>query len=367
MTAANSGERFTTILFYGVVLLLAYLVFRVFEAFLVPLAWAGVLAVFFFPAHTRLERRWGQTPAAALSTLAITLILIVPTLSLMTLFVREGVQAARGIQQSVAEGQMPWVNQTWEWIRRRTPGVGAADLPTMVRQTAERAAEYLVRGSGVVLRNLASFVFDLFVTLFALFYLLRDSNRIVRVLRRALPFDEEHREQMLREARDLTFASVNTSLAIAAVQGLLGGTAFALTGLGAPFFWGVMMAFFSLIPVVGSALIWLPAAIWLVASGSLLRGLLLVAICAGVAGVVDNFLRPLLLSGRAHLNELLVFISVLGGIRVFGMVGLILGPIVVATAAGVLEVYTRQETGPVARVEPPSASGVGGGRKGVLE
>jgi predicted PurR-regulated permease PerM len=114
-------------------------------------------------------------------------------------------------------------------------------------------------------------------------------------------------------------------------------------GLGAPLFWGVVMAFFALLPVVGSAAIWVPAAIWLMATGHWGRGLVLVAICAGVAGTVDNLLRPVLLSGRARLSGLLVFISLLGGISVFGVLGVVLGPIVVATTAGILDVYTRRE------------------------
>ncbi len=343
MGEATAGERLASVLFYGVVLLLAYLVFRVFEPFLVPLGWACVLVVVFYPWHARLEKRWGRTPAAATSTLGVTLILIVPTLLLMTLFVREGVEAGRGIQRAVAEGHYPWVNRIWEWIGRRAPGAGPADLPALVRQSAERMGQFLAEELGAVLRNAAVFLFELFVTLFALFYLFRDAGAIMAGIRRVLPFDEAHREKMIAEARDLIFASVTTSLIIAAVQGLLGGTAFALVRLGAPIFWGVVMALFSLLPVVGAWPIWVPAAIWLFATGHPWRGLVVVGICAGLGTTVDNFLRPLLISGRARLNGLLVFIGVLGGISVFGMLGVVLGPIVVATVTGILDVYTHRE------------------------
>ena len=346
MPQATAGERLATVLFYGVLLLLAYLVYRVFEPFLVPLGWAGVLVVFFYPWHARLERRWGRTRAAAASTLGVTLILIVPTLLLMSLFVREGVGAARGIERQIAEGQLPWVSRAWEWIGQRAPsapGSGPADLPTLARQGAERVVTFLVSRAGAIVRNVAVFLFNLFVTLFALFYLFRDAGSILNGMRRLLPFEEAHREQMITEARDLIFASVTTSLIIAAVQGLLGGSAFAVVGLGTPVFWGVMMAFCSLLPVVGSTVIWVPAAIWLLATSHTGRALALVAICAGVVGTVDNLLRPMLISGRARLSGLLVLISVLGGISVFGMLGLVLGPIVVATAASVLDVYTRRE------------------------
>lgn len=361
MPQPREGERLATVLFYGLVLLLAYLVYRVFEPFLVPLGWAIVLVVFFYPLHAKLEKRWGPTRAATASMLAVTLILIVPVLLLMTLFARQGLEAARSIEHQIATGQFPWMGRAWEWvghfIQRGTSGAAGAptDLPTLVRQSAERVAGFLAGQLGTLLRNAAMFLFKLFVTLFALFYLFRDADAIVAGIRRVLPLEEAHREQMLSEARDLIFASVTTSLIIAAVQGLLGGVGFAVVRLGSPVFWGVMMAFFSLLPVVGSAVIWVPAVIGLAATGHWGRSIVLTAICAGVSGTVDNFLRPILLSGRARLSGLLVFISVLGGVGVFGMLGIVLGPIVVATAAGILDAYTRRR------------NSVGEGGRAVLE
>jgi predicted PurR-regulated permease PerM len=124
----------------------------------------------------------------------------------------------------------------------------------------------------------------------------------------------------------------------------VGGLAFAILGIGSPVFWGVMMAFFSFVPLLGTWVIWVPASIWLMVDGHLAKGIVLLALGALVIGSVDNFLRPWLLSGRAQLNALLVFIGVLGGISVFGMLGLVLGPIVIATAAGALQAYRQGES-----------------------
>ena len=353
MTALRDREELSTAVFYAVLVLLAYLVYQVFRPFLVPLGWAGVLVVLFYPWHARLEQKWGATRAAAFSTVAVTLILIVPTLLLMTAFVSEGIDAARTIQQAFVEGRLPWIQKAWDWIRQRTPGeaVGAPDLVSLARDAAERVASFLASKLGAILRNAVVFLFDLFVMIFALFYLFRDASAIVRGMRQVLPFEDEHREHLIQQARDLIFASVTSSLIVAAVQGLLGGVMFAVLGLGAPVFWGVVMAFFSLLPLVGAWVVWVPAAAWLMLNDQMVRGLVLVGLGAGVVGMVDNFLRPALISGRARLSGLVVFISVLGGIGVFGMLGVILGPIVVATAASVLEVYTRRrqspaETGP---------------------
>ena len=136
-------------------------------------------------------------------------------------------------------------------------------------------------------------------------------------------------------------ASVAVGLLIAAIQGALGGLAFTLAGIGSALFWGVVMGFFSLIPVVGSALVWVPAAGWLMLTGHVSKGLLVLLICGGVAGVADNIVRPLLLRNRTHLNELLLFVSVLGGIEVFGLLGLVAGPTILAAAMGIFRVYTH--------------------------
>jgi predicted PurR-regulated permease PerM len=362
-TELTAEERLGAALFYGVVALLAYLSFLIFEPFLVPLGWAAVLVVVFYPFHDRLRRRWGRTRAALASTFAVTLILIVPALLVMTEFVRQGIGAAQSVQQAVASGQVAWIDHAWAWVQKHVPGQSPADLVALIRQATERIAALLAGELGTVLRNIARFLFDLAVLLLAMFYLFRDGESVLAMLRNSLPFEKEPRDRILEEARDLIYASVNSSLVAAAVNGLVGGIAFAIVGIGAAVFWGVMMAFCSLLPLMGSAIIWAPAAILLMVQGRVGSGILVLVLCAGVVGLVDNIVRPWLISGRAQLNGLVVFISVLGGIGVFGLLGVVLGPIVMATAASVLDLYTR-------RTSPSSHAGgkrIGGKSGAVLE
>jgi predicted PurR-regulated permease PerM len=337
----TAENRFSNVLFYGIVLCLAYLVFQVFQPFLSPLAWAIVIGVIFYSLNKRFERKWGGTKSAALITLGVTLILIVPVLLLAVMFVREGIAAARNIQAAMAGGGYGWFNRAWGWLVSTIAAEGVTvDLPGLVRQGAGRAGEYLATQLGTVIRNIVVFLFELFVTLFALFYFLRDGDSMLKRFRHFLPFEETMTDRMLGEARELIFASVTTSMVIAAVQGVICGGAFAIVGLGSPIFWGVVMGFLSLLPVVGAWPVWIPAAIWLFSTGHPGRAVTLMAICGALGGTIDNILRPVLLGGRASLNGLLVFISVLGGIAVFGVLGVVLGPIVVATAVGILDVYS---------------------------
>jgi predicted PurR-regulated permease PerM len=342
--APTAEKRFSNILFYGVILCLAYLVFRIFQPFLVPLGWAVVLGVIFYSLNKRFERRWGRTRSAVLITLGVTLVLIVPTLLLTAMFVREGISAAVDIQSAMADGGYGWLSRARDWLALHIAAGGiTVDLPDLIRQGARRAGEYLATELGAVIRNTVVFVFELFVTLFALFYVLRDGDAILKRFRSFLPFEEDMTERILAEARELIFASVTASLVIAAVQGIICGAAFAIVGLGSPVFWGVVMAFLSLLPVVGAWPVWIPGAIYLFSTGHAWRAILLIIICGALGGTIDNVLRPLLLGGRASLNGLLVFISVLGGIAVFGVLGVVLGPIVVATAVGMLDVYSGHD------------------------
>lgn len=346
-TTTTTSDRLTTVLSYGVLLLLIYLVFRIYEPFLTALGWAAILAIFFHPLHRWLSRKFSGNKAAVLSTLAVTILLIVPAILITSLFVREAFAVSRGVQHSIVEQHAPMIAKSWSWIAHHVPGLDPnADVFDMLEQGIEKQAGYLAERLGTVLRNIATFIFDLFVMIFAMFYFFRDAGQIMRGVRSLLPFDVEHRETMLTQARDLISASVATSLVIAAIQGALGGVGFAIVGLPAPIFWGVAMAFFSLVPVVGSGLIFVPASLWLGLTGHWGRAILLLVICAVVSTVVDNVLRPLLLGGRTELSGLVIFISVVGGVALFGMLGLVLGPILVATAAGVLNVYVAKAEGP---------------------
>jgi predicted PurR-regulated permease PerM len=343
----SNRDRFKSVLFYAVVFLLGYLVYLIFAPFLAPLAWAAILVVLFYPWHERMARRWTKSRAALVSTFVVTCVLILPGLAVATIFVREAVQAAVGLQTAFAEGQLPLVNHIWNWLLAHSPGGTGRDLSSLVNQAVNamgsRAAEML----SAVLTHTALFVFELFVTLFALFFLFRDGDQSVAIFRGILPFEDASRERMISSARNLIRASVTTSLAIAALQGIICGTAFWITGISAPIFWGVGMAFCSLLPVIGSAIIWAPAAIWLFSTGHWGQAIILLAICAGLTSVVDSLLRPILLSGHARLNALVVFISVVGGVAVFGVIGLILGPIVVATAKGLLDAYAHPDANAV--------------------
>ncbi len=351
---AATSDRLTTVLSYGVLVLLGYLVFRITEPFLVPLAWSAVFAIFFYPLYEALAKRFSSSKAALLCTLAVTLLLIVPVLLVLTYAAREAIVASARIQSAISNGDSGLPAEIVQSLHNRLPqSLSDVDFMGPLRQGAEKIAAYLTSSLGALVKNLFSFFVSLFILLFALFFMFRDGESIVAALRHLIPFEPEIQEEMLSESRELIFASVAIALLIAAIQGALGGLAFQLTGLVAPVFMGVLIAFFSIVPVVGSALIWAPAALWLGLSGHWGKALLVVGICGGVAGIADNIIRPLLLRNRTKLNDLLLFISILGGLEAFGLLGLVFGPTIVAAALAVFRVYT-EHSDELASSSPPT-------------
>ncbi|HKM83848.1 MAG TPA: AI-2E family transporter [Candidatus Acidoferrum sp.] len=336
----TTSDRLTTVLSYGALLLLGYLVFRIVEPFAKPLAWSAIFAIFFYPAYTKLLKKTSKGRAAAYCTLGVTVLLIVPALLVLWYAAREAVGASAEVQAALSKGAVGLPTHLADWIRHRLPEAWRGmDVVGPLRQGAEKIGSYLASSVGSWVRDLFSFFLHLFILLFALFFMFRDGEQFVHALQHLIPFDPEIQKDMLQESHDLIFASVAAAVSIAAIQGVLGGTAFALTGLGAPVFMGVVIALSSIVPVVGSALIWVPAALWLGINGHWGKALLMVAICGVVAGVLDNLVRPLFMRNRSRLNELMLFISILGGLEVFGMLGLVIGPTIMAAALGVFRVY----------------------------
>jgi len=339
----TAPERFGELLFYAMVLLVGYLAYQVTSPFLAPLAWAGILAVTLEPLRASISLRLGRSRAALATTLLTAVLIVGPVAVLVSMLAAEVPEVVEFAQHLPEQATPERVRTLWDGIRARIP-LSLPDDPTdLLRRGAQAVAGFLAPRVGGALANLAGMIGSLFVTLFALFFLLRDGDRVAALIRRMLPFPEAERERLITEAQDLVIASVGAGLAVSAVQGLIGGVTFWAMDLPVPVAWGVAIGICSLIPVVGATLVWVPVALWWLLSGSVMKALILAGIGAGVIGMVDNILRPIILSGRASVNGLVVFIGLLGGAAAFGFVGLVLGPIILVTAGTLVDALTRRQ------------------------
>lgn len=334
----SERDRLVLVIFYAVLVLIGYLAFSVVAPFFSALAWAGVFAMVLNPVQARLAGRLGGPRAAVATTVLAALIIVGPAIGVMSLLAAEATPLIDRIQTGGYTIPAPPDLQQWyEKLRQQAPIPLPADLSATIADAVKSVATFVAGRAGSMLQNVASFVFQLFVMLFGLFYFLRDSGRLVGAIRRLLPFEPARRERMISQAYDLVVATVGSSFAVAITQGALTGLTLGLLGFQSPVFWGVVTAFLSLLPAVGSGLVWGPAAIYLLVSGDIVRGVILIAVGVGVIGMADNVLRPILLSGRTTMHGLLVFISLLGGMAAFGFIGLVIGPVAIATLNTLLD------------------------------
>jgi predicted PurR-regulated permease PerM len=207
----------------------------------------------------------------------------------------------------------------------------------------ENAGAVLVGQSLGIMGNILSGFLKTFFVIFTMYYLFRDGDKIVAALPAALPLRKDQSDTIITRATEVISAGVYGVVTIAAIQGLLGGLAFWVLGVPSPILWGVLMTFVCMIPVAGSFFIWLPLAIYLMITGHWTKAILLVLWGALIISTIDNFLRPKLIKNQTKLHELFVFFSVLGGMRVFGLLGIILGPVVLAITIGLIKTFSRDD------------------------
>ena len=336
----STRERFQQLLFYALIALIGYLTFMVISPFLAPLAWAAVFAMMFHAMHLEMTPRIGANRSALLTTLTAAVLIVAPAAMIVSVIAREVPQVIDYLQQ-VSLNEPDRINRIWDVIRRRSPVSLPDDPMVLLRDGVQRILLFLAPRVGALVADLFATLGSLFVMLFSMFFLLRDGHLLGRQIRDLLPLPDVERDRLMRDTRDLVIASVGAGLLVAACQGAIGGIAFWFLGINGPVIWAVVMAFASLIPLVGAALVWVPTALWLLLSGEVARGIILVIV--GVLGIsmADNVLRPILLAGRTSASGLVVFLGILGGASAFGFIGLVLGPIILVTAGSLLNLFSK--------------------------
>ena len=346
---AGAERLVATILFVCLILTLGYAVFLVLRPFLASLAWAAVLAIAVHPVFRGLRKRLAAGPAALLTTLAVTVAFVVPAGFLVIRLASECVKLINALTSADPGRRLEWMRSAQEfWLnmQSRVPALRDVDPIGSLNAGLLQMTRGLASTVGGVAQNFLTFVALSAFVLLALFFLLRDGPALVARLRRLSPLDSDVTGRLFEEIRTLTQSSVTATLLIAIVQGILGGAATGMLGLSPPLIWGVAFGFCSLIPVVGTALVWIPAVLVLVATGHHGKAFVMLLLSVLIINQVDNVIRPAFVSGRSRLNFALSALSILGGVAAFGMLGLVLGPVVVSVLTALLEVYAESKPEP---------------------
>jgi len=342
-----TARTFTSGVFWLAVLAaLAWALFRIFEPFLAPVLWALLLAFMLFPINRWLRQRLhGRNGAAALLlTLAVVVGIVVPTALLAFAFLRQGSElltkvSAAAEQYKIARPSdilnLPIVNRPLHWIQEKMP-VTTDQLQQRLGDGVAHLQQFLVASGRALLVGALSLLVNLALTLFLLFFFFRDGDAFGARLLRVIPAADRRKQLLIDHLSSVTKAVVMGSLLTGLAQGALIAVAFWIVGLPSPVVFGFVAAVLALLPIGGTAFVWIPGAIALGVGGHWGGCVFLTVWGALVVGSADNFLRPLLISGRAQISTLPVFFGVLGGLAAFGMIGMFLGPLVIAMALALL-------------------------------
>jgi predicted PurR-regulated permease PerM len=300
--------------------------------------WAIVVAVIFAPVHRRLLQTMQGRPglAAAVTVLIIIAIVLLPLAIVTTSLVQE----AADLFAKIKSGEYnlgSYLQRVVDALPAWTTGLFERLNITDFSAVREKLASGLMTGGQVLAPqalnigiNTFEFVMGLGIMLYLLFFLLRDGRTLAERIREAIPLHGDRKAALFARFADVVRATVKGSILVAIVQGTLGGIAFWFLGIHAPLLWAAMMAFLSLIPAVGSALVWVPVAIYFLATGAIWQGIGLILYGVLVIGLVDNLLRPFLVGKDTKLPDYIVLISTLGGIQIFGLNGFVIGPLIAA-------------------------------------
>ncbi len=319
--------------------------FWILEPFAGALLWAGLLALLLFPLNERLCRalRGRRSLAATLLTVGTVIMIVVPTLVLGALFATQAAGLARAAQASAAQHQIQSPGDVANLLDDLTLKVGdwlpipMEQVRASVLSAGEQLAQWALSFGGMLAASIVNTVVSVIVALFVLFFFLRDGEQMVRRTVALIPLDDRRKTRLVGHLADVTRAVVLGSLVTAAVQGTLVGLGFALAGLASPIVFGVVAVGAALVPMVGTTLVWVPAAIWAGVSGHWGTALFMAVWGVAVVSSADNVVRPLFISSRAKISTLPVFIGLLGGIAAFGPIGIFLGPVVIALALALFE------------------------------
>jgi predicted PurR-regulated permease PerM len=314
--------------------------------------WATILAIVFAPAYRRLLRsmRQKRTLAALVALLIIVLIVILPVTLITALLVQEVFAVYLRIQSGELNiGQ--YFKQIFDtlplWVTDLLARFDLTNLALMQERLASglmKTSQFLATQALNIGQNTFALIVDLFIVLYLLFFLLRDGDGLARRIRQAIPLYPEQQRDLFNKFTAVIRATIKGTVVVAVVQGTLGGLILWALGVRAPALWGALMAVLSLLPAVGSALVWLPVAIYFLITGAIWQGIVLIAFGVLVIGLVDNVLRPVLVGKETKIPDYVVLVATLGGIAIFGVNGFVIGPVIAAMFIAAWDIFSTSRS-----------------------
>ena len=342
-------KSFSLFCLIGLMFLLLYGVYLIVLPFSKPILWAILLTLSFQPVFRLIQTRIRNPSGSALLTILLMVLLVLGPLAYLGI---KGANEGRELYyqleaQSQQEGG--WTNLynhlvegPVEWVAKKT-GVAAPDLRVMLLSRIKAMSTASISWASSLFSNIASTIGMVLLVLFIMFFLFRSGSDFYRLLITYVPLGHDRTNELLNLMANAIVANLYGMVAVAGLQGILVGVGFAIASLPSPIIWGTMASFASLIPLVGTALVWVPGVITLVVAGSYGKAVFLLIWSAVLVGMVDNVIRPLLLKKGVELNTLMIFFALMGGVQAFGVLGLFAGPVIFSVTQAVFRILYEEK------------------------
>ncbi|GAB3483189.1 AI-2E family transporter [Azotobacter salinestris] len=340
---------------YRVFLFLLVLISVAFAWIIIPfygaIFWAVVLAILFHPVQLRLQQRFGgdyPNLTASLTLLVCVIVAVLPITIISMLLIQEGAT----LYSQIEAGQIDFAGML-EGFKAHLPGPLQVQMSRFgldsqhalrdrIASAAMQGSQFLATKAFNIGQNTFQFILSFFVMLYMLFFFLRDGTVLVAQIREAIPLSEMKKSRLFQRFTCVVQATIKGSIVVAVIQGALGGVIFALLGIPRALLWGVAMGFLSFLPALGTGLIWGPVAIYFLLSGAILKSVLLTVCGVFIIGLVDNIVRPILVSKDTRIPDYLVLVSTLGGLALFGLNGFVIGPVIAALFVSTWSLFSYQ-------------------------
>lgn len=330
--------------------LFLYLVMR---PFLTVLILAAIFATTFYPLYIRILKLFKNRAGAAsfVTCLLVLILIIIPLVLFVLLLARQAADIYNFVEHKASSGEfdayLRWQrgNFMFDFYQANFSHLGniidlnSLDLKKNLTDLARNVSTFLVEQSGMILRGLGGVIFSFFILMFGMYYLLKNHKEVTKKLMTVSPLPLEYELELFKKFKEMSRATVYGIFLVSVIKGILGGLGFLIAGIPNPLFWGTAIGIFSLVPFVGATIIWLPAAILLIVNGQPAPGIFLLLWGTFLVSTIDNIFQAFFIGNQANLNPFLVFLAVFGGIGLFGLLGIIFGPLILTIFFTFLHIY----------------------------
>jgi predicted PurR-regulated permease PerM len=349
-------EQIAVAMFAALIVIALYLFFRILKPFFAPLIWGAVLAGIFFPLNNKLRRHLRRNNVRAIiMCMIVVAVIIVPAIFLAIGLVGEVTDIYPKFKAGAEAGKYDFIfrphvygwNEKIKGFLGRYGDASNLDVEAFILGNLDRLTKFLLKQVSNFVSNFTLAVATFVFAVISMFYFFRDGDRLVARVRELLPMSEDLKSNLTGRMKEVVHATIYGGVLVAGIQGILGGLIFWVLGIPSPILWGATMALLALLPLFGPYLIYVPAGIILIVSGSLVKGIILLALSTLLVSQADNILKPIIIGRRTKIHQLLLFFSMLGGLKAFGLLGIILGPVLASIILALLEVYKPHTKGAI--------------------